>query len=268
MRRLDHPSRASPAKRPRTTKDQPAGAQAPQRSLAQGAYDALRAAIQNGKLAPGQRIVEADIGEWLKVSRTPVREALRQLQSEGMIEPKSGGMAVVSLDLRAISELYAIRETLEGAAAALAARHADPTEIAMLQSMIAAHRESTGDARAQAHHNHVFHEQLYHAAHNRFLLKSTQALRDSLVLLGPTTLALPARAAAAWAEHDEVVAAIAAHDPVAAEAAARRHIRAGYEERVRAMTEGMLETTQYKPPAADLPVATARRASPKAGSTG
>lgn len=243
-------------KRPRPRKGQPAVAQAPQRSLAQAAYDALRAAIQNGRLAPGQRIVEADIGQGLKVSRTPVREALRQLQSEGMIEPKAGGLAVVSLDLRAISELYAIRETLEGAAAALAARHADPTEIAMLQSMIAAHRESTADARAQAHHNHVFHEQLYHAAHNRFLLKSTQTLRDSLVLLGPTTLALPARATA-WAEHEEIVAAIATHDPVAAEAAARRHIRAGYEERVRAMTEGMLETTQYKPPASDLTVAVA-----------
>jgi DNA-binding GntR family transcriptional regulator len=218
--------------------------QAPQRTLAEAAYNALRDAIQDGVLKPGQRIREMDISDWLNVSRTPVREALRHLQSEGMIEPKAGGLAVVSLDLRAVAELYDIRGSIEGTAAALAAQHADPTEIALLQTMIEAHRQWPSDARAQANHNKTFHAHLCRAAHNRFLLKVVQGLRDSLALLGPTTLALPARAEAAWAEHAGIVAAIAAHDPERAEAAARSHIRAGYIERVRAMAEGVRETAQ------------------------
>lgn len=240
--------------------------QAPQRSLGEAAYCTLRDAIQDGVLKPGQRIREIDISDWLKVSRTPVREALRHLQSEGMIEPKAGGLAVVSLDLRAIAELYDIRESLEGTAAALAARHADPTEIALLQSMIEAHRQWPSDARAQAHHNKSFHEQLYRAAHNRFLLKSLQGLRDSMVLLGPTTLALPARADAAWAEHAEIVAAIAAQEPVRAEAAAHSHIRAGYKERVRAMAESMRETAQYHPVTIEMPAVSPRRVTAKMNS--
>lgn len=221
-----------------------------QRSLAEVAYGALREAIQDGTLQPGARIREAEISDWLEVSRTPVREALRRLQSDGMIEPNAGGLAVVSLDLRAVSELYDIREALEGTAAALAARQADATEVAMLQSLITGHRESTEDPRAEAHYNKRFHEQLYRAAHNRFLLKSLQALRDSMVLLGATTLAQPARVRLAWDEHDEIVAAIASRDPARAEAAARRHIRAGYEERVRAMTKEMLEADAFAPSAA------------------
>lgn len=216
--------------------------QGPQGSLAEGAYCALRDAIQDGVLKPGQRIREIDLCDWLKMSRTPVREALRHLQSEGMIEAKAGGLAVVSLDLRAVSELYDLRESLEGTAAALAARYADPIEITLLQSMIEARREWPKDPGEQARRNKTFHEQLYRAAHNRFLLKSLQGLRYSMVLLGPTTLALPARADAAWEEHKEIVVAIAAHDPARAEAAARSHIRAGYKERVRAMAEGMHET--------------------------
>ena len=236
-----------------------AAEQTPQRSLTETAYRALRDAIQDGVLNPGQRIREIDLSDWLKVSRTPVREALRHLQSEGMIERTADGLAVVSLDLSAIAELYDLRESLEGTAAALAARHADPTEITVLQSLIEGHRQGPSDARAQTQQNTLFHVQLYRAAHNRFLLKSLQGLRDSLVLLGPTTLALPARADVAWTEHEEIVAAIASHDPVRAEAAARSHIRAGYKERVRALAEGMRENAQYRPTPINMPAVSQRR---------
>jgi DNA-binding GntR family transcriptional regulator len=224
------------------------------RSLAQSAYVSLRDAIQEGLLKPGQRIREKDLSDWLKVSRTPVREALRYLQSEGMIERRDGGLAVVSLDLRAVTELYDLRESLEGTAASLAARHADPTEITLLQSMIELQRQNPGDARAQASHNKSFHEQLYRASHNRFLRRSLLGLRDSQVLLGRTTLALPERADAALAEHGEIVAAIAAHDPARAETVARSHIRSGYKERVRAMAAGMHETAQLDSDKAPSPV--------------
>jgi DNA-binding GntR family transcriptional regulator len=76
--------------------------------------------------------------------------------------------------------------------------------------------------------NRAFHEAIYVAAHNRYLLKTLQALHDSLALLGPTTLTAPGRPDAARGEHERIVAAIVARDAGAAEAAARAHIRNGF----------------------------------------
>lgn len=206
-------------------------------NLTEVVYDALHQAIQAGTLKPGQRVREIEIGDWLKVSRTPVREALRRLQSEGLIEPKEGGLAVTSFDMRAVAELYDLRQTLEGSAAALAARNADATELILLQRMLDAQRQCLTDTSAQIRLNKTFHEQLCQAAHNRFLFKSMLVLRDYLVLLGPTTLMTPARVAAAVDEHADVVAAIVARDPERAEAVTRKHIRAGYEARIETMAE-------------------------------
>lgn len=204
-------------------------------NLANVVYDAVHAAIQDGTFVPGQRIREIELGKWLQVSRTPVREALRRLQSEGIIESKAGGLAVTSFDLRAVAELYEVRQSLEGSAAALAARNADPTQRALLQSLVEAQKQCVDDPQAQVRLNKSFHDQIYQAAHNRFLLKSLQGLRHSVVLLGRTTLMTRERAAAAIEEHAELVAAIVANDSARAEEIARRHIRAGYDERVRSM---------------------------------
>jgi len=189
--------------------------------LAEQAYQAIRDAIQEGELAAGQRVPELTLCAWLKVSRTPVREALRRLLSEGMVEhAPGGGLSVAQHDLRAVAELYDLRESLEGTAAALAARGADATEISILQAML--------DSRE----NILFHEHIYRAAHNRFLLKSLQSLHDSVALLGRTTFAAPGRIAEAMGEHHAIVAAITRHDQTEAEALARRHVRRGYELRV------------------------------------
>ena len=92
------------------------------------AYERLHEAIRDGALEPGQRVMETEVSTWLRISRTPVREAMHRLLAEGLLEPAStGGLQVSLYDLRALSEFYATRERLEGAAAALAAEHADPT---------------------------------------------------------------------------------------------------------------------------------------------
>ncbi len=207
----------------------------PQVNLTEYVYDAIHVAIQDGVLQPGQRVREIELGEWLKVSRTPVREALGRLQSEGIIESKAGGLAVTSFDLRAVAELYEVRQTLEGSAAAAAARNADATELALLQELVQKQRQSAADPQAQSRLNKAFHDQLYRASHNRFLLRSLQGLHRSLVLLGPTTLMTPERIAAAIAEHAELIAAVVARDPALAEELTRKHVRAGYEARVQAM---------------------------------
>ncbi|MFO1162195.1 MAG: GntR family transcriptional regulator [Reyranellaceae bacterium] len=202
------------------------------------AYERLHEAIRDGALEPGQRVMETEVSAWLRVSRTPVREALHRLLAEGLLEPAAtGGLQVTLYDLRAISEFYATRERLEGAAAALAAEHADPTEQRILSAMLDAMRTLPNDTRAHARENQAFHEQIYRAAHNRFLLKSLRTLLNFVPLLGRTTYHAPNRFEEADREHTEIVDAILARDPRRAEEAARTHIRHAYASRVRVVTE-------------------------------
>jgi DNA-binding GntR family transcriptional regulator len=206
--------------------------------LAEQAYRAIRNAIQEGQLEAGQRVPELGLCAWLKVSRTPIREAMRRLQSDGMlVHAPGGGLQVAQHDMRAVAELYGVRERLEGTAAALAARFADATEIHMLQAMLDLHCQLPDDPRVHARENTIFHEHIYRAAHNRFLIKSLQDLHDSVVLLGRTTFAAPGRIAEAQAEHRNIVAAIARRDEAEAEQRARRHVRRGYELRLSAMVD-------------------------------
>lgn len=203
---------------------------------AEHAYRAIRQAIQEGTIEAGQRVPELDLCTWLGVSRTPVREALRRLQSDGMlVHAPGGGLAVARFDLRAMTELYDVRERLEGTAAALAARHADPSEIHMLHAALDTHASLPPDPSRHARENKLFHEAIYRAAHNRFLLDVLQGLHDSVALLGRTTFAAPGRIAEALAEHRAIVAAIAANDEDQAEQLARRHVRRGYELRLQAI---------------------------------
>ncbi len=210
----------------------------PSRNLFQQAYARLRDAIEDGTLEPGRRLMEVQVSDWLQISRTPAREAIRRLHSEGLLEyGPGGGLAVVLHDAVAVRELYAVRESLEGAAAAMAARNAEPHEIEMLQEQVRIQATLPPDAQVHGRENRLFHEGVYRAAHNRFLLKSVQALQDAMILLGKKNFAVPGRIRSSTKEHAKIVEAIAARDPAQAEAAARLHIRHGYDSRVRAMTD-------------------------------
>ena len=200
-------------------------------SLADQAYDRFREALHQGVLAPGQRVLETEIAERFGMSRTPVREAIRRLQAEGLVTPLPGrGLCVARYDHAEMEELYVTREALEGIAARLAAANAGRPDIALLQRLVT--EEAGLPAGALAEHNRRFHRALHQAAHNRYLLRSLSALSDALALLGPTTLEQPGRAGAAQAEHAAIVAAVARRDEAAAEAAARAHIAAAYEARL------------------------------------
>ena len=204
--------------------------------LAEQAYQAIRSAIQEGRLEPGQRVREVELSEWLGMSRTPIREALRRLQSDNMVvHAPGGGLAIAQHDLRAIAELYDMRESLEGTAAGLAARHAGPSELIVLQAMLAGAQALPNDPVVHARANTRLHEHIYRAAHNRFLLKQVGDLHDAVALLGRTTFAADGRIAEAWAEHDGIVAAIAGRNPKSAEQRMRQHVRRALELRLKAM---------------------------------
>jgi len=211
-----------------------------ERSSGAGAYERLLRAIEDGELVPGSRLREAELAERFQISRTPVREALGRLEAQGLVahEPHRGA-SVAQLDYGQVSELYDLREVLEGTAARLAAIHASAVETEILEEMVARDRTLLGDAPALARTNRLFHRQIHGAARNRFLQSTLETMRLSLVLLpGATTLAAPDRAAESLAEHAAIVAAIRAHDGDGAEAAARTHIRAAFKARIRIWQEG------------------------------
>ncbi|MET0569209.1 MAG: GntR family transcriptional regulator [Hyphomicrobiaceae bacterium] len=194
-------------------------------SAADYAYAKLHSAIVGGQFTPGRRMREIELASWLGISRTPTRHALSRLEIEGLLEirPRTG-LVVASLDETAMEELYEMRAVLEGAAAAMAAHHASPREIAALQQLVEAEARLPGDPAARYRHNLAFHRAIYAAAHNRFLMKSLHALHDAIPLLGPTTLSAKGRLPDAAREHCLIVEAIAKRDGARAEEAARRHI--------------------------------------------
>jgi DNA-binding GntR family transcriptional regulator len=207
-----------------------------QESRGEIAYGRLKEAIQAGDLTPGQRIRENEMASWLEMSRTPVREALRRLEADGLLTfAPYRGMVISELDHQAVMELYSMREVLEGTAAGLAARHASDAEIAVLKDIVASELEDKDNARRIASQNRHFHGALYRAAHNRYLLKTLNVLSDAMALLGMTTMVITGRSETAHGEHLAVVAAIEARDSGAAEAAMREHIRMAQRARLRLM---------------------------------
>lgn len=197
-------------------------------------YRKLRAAIESGELKPGSRVMEVEVAGWLGVSRTPVREALRRLESEGMlvVEPRTG-LVVASISRQAMLELYVMREVLEGTAARLCARNASDLEVMELDALVKREARLEGQYDALARHNRLFHDAVHRGAHNRYLEKSLAAVNDSMYLLGPSQMLLPERAAAAQAEHAELFECIRRRDADAAEAAARRHVCSARERRLK-----------------------------------
>ena len=194
--------------------------------LAERVFRQLRQALRGGLYRPGDRLREQEVAERLKVSRTPVREALGRLAMQGLVEPAgSRGMIVRSLTTAEVLELYAMRELLEGAAARLAAQHASRPEFDALADLEAEFEASAPDAPQMARLNLMLHEAITRAARNRYLDGALQELQDAIALLGPTTFSVAGRPASAAEEHREIIAAIAARDPDKAEQAARAHIR-------------------------------------------
>jgi DNA-binding GntR family transcriptional regulator len=206
------------------------------------AYSLILEGIEAGLWRPGDRLVESELAERLGVSRTPVREALQRLETQGMLARDGRSLIVASLDHSQLAELYAVRGTLEGLAARLAARHATDEEVRVLQGMVAADRALIGgDPRALSRANKRFHRQIHLASHNRFLIQQLDLVHRAMALMATTSFAAEGRDVQGLAEHERIAATIAARDGEAAEAALREHISRAFETRLR-IDSGELRT--------------------------
>ena len=202
------------------------------------AYSLILAAVDQGTLAPGARLVETELADRLGVSRTPVREALQRLEAHGIVKREGRSLRVATLDHNQLGELYEVRSHVEGLAAKLAARHAAPEEISLLRQMVQADRARVADADALSRSNRQFHALLHRATHNRYLTQMLESMNRSLVLLASSTLARPGRGESSIDEHDLIVTAIEQRDEGAAQQAAETHISNAYRMRLVLDSEG------------------------------
>lgn len=196
------------------------------RSLAEVACDEIRRAIREGRIATGAHLTEVDIASWLGMSRTPVREAMRHLQSEGLLlnQPFRGAL-VMRLDVEDMRQMFAVRELLEPAAAAACATRAGPAEIAALRAILDEEALVLDNPAALIPLNRQFHDIILECARNQFLSKAIAAVYALIPLLGDSNLLDGPHAREAHAQHRAIVDAIERHDAARAEAVAREHVR-------------------------------------------
>ena len=199
------------------------------------AYRRLLEEISLGDLLPGARLRETELAERLGISRTPVREAIRQLEADGLVAhiPRQGATIRV-LDYTEVMELYEMRAVLEGTAARLAARAASDLELDELGALNAELAAAT-DARSAYELNRQFHMTLLDAAKNRYLIRSVNALQKTLLIIGPSTLAEADRASQAVKEHSDLLDALKDRDGPRAESLMRAHIEAAHRVRLKAL---------------------------------
>jgi DNA-binding GntR family transcriptional regulator len=213
-------------------------------SRARELYDALRDAILEGALQPGERLVEEQIAAMASVSRTPVREAIRRLEADGLIEDSGAGAVAVSLTSEALAEMCEVREALEGLVCRLAALRRSEMAILTLEDLAARWRAAL-EGEASEHElvrlNHAFHETIWQMAGNRYLAEQLRILRNRIELSGRTTLSSPDRASEAMSEHAAMLEAISNRDVDGAEDLARTHFRRAMALRLAAVRSASLE---------------------------
>lgn len=208
-------------------------------SLVGDAYDRIKAAIKAHQFEPGQRLREVEISEWLGISRTPTRDALRQLESEGLLTaaPRRG-LIVATLDHNSVKEIYDVRTSLESLAARHAALQATSTEIAILHENFRRQLECDQDDIARLLElNTQFHDTIYRAARNRYLVLTLESLETPLTLLPGTPYSAPGRPAEALEQHRRILEAIEARDEERAGVLAAEHMRAAERIRLMALAE-------------------------------
>jgi len=179
------------------------------------------------------------VADWLKISRTPAREGLRRLESDGLLtsHPRRG-LVVATLDEGAIHELYTAREILESSVAGMAARYATDAEISSLRHLVDTEATIVDTPETMYEHNRVFHQSIYLAARNRYLLKFLLMISDTLSThRSVSTLVSQQRRDEVLQEHRELVRAIAQRDESAARLAAAKHIQGALRARVAVQRE-------------------------------
>ncbi|WP_375431929.1 GntR family transcriptional regulator [uncultured Friedmanniella sp.] len=195
-------------------------------NLREQALRAMRNAVTSGQIAPGTHLVETELSAALSISRGTLREALRQLQQEGLVEAaERGRLRVRSLSPTEITDLFEVRSALEGLAAASLARIPDRDGVvAELQAALEALAAATGSISDMVEIDLAFHRALCRLTGNSALLHSWEGIAGSIRMSIMFAGTERATANMSVPRHQVLVDAIASGDPGAARAAVEEHM--------------------------------------------
>ncbi|MGE5334007.1 MAG: GntR family transcriptional regulator [Nitrososphaerota archaeon] len=194
--------------------------------LADHAYETLRQAILDGVLTPGSPLREAEVADRLGVSRTPLREALRRLEVQGLVAKNpSGGVIVGDVSRRQIEEAFELRQVLEGYAARLAAQVITEEDARALADITdeAERAVSRGDWELLTALNDRFHERIQDIAGNQVLKRTMRSLREQTPAFRAFALGPEQQQRGFVAEHRDLLRALISHDAELAETLAIQH---------------------------------------------
>ena len=200
------------------------------RTASDRVFEALQDAIVRGVIEPGSRVGETELAERFGISRGPLREALRRLESRRLVERTPHvGIRIASLTHAALIELYYLREALEGMAARLAALNMTAAEVAGLKALLAEHERDEAlkadTAYFQQEGDLDFHYRIIHGSHNQALIQLLIGeLYHRIRMYRYQFSAYANRPQKAFGEHQRIVEAIEAHDGDLAEMLMRRHV--------------------------------------------
>lgn len=205
-------------------------------SLRGRVFNKIREDILNGKYREHEELKEVAIGEELGVSRTPVREAFRQLELEGLIQiiPNKGAY-VTGITTKDVKDIYTIRSLLEGLCARWATENITDEQMEEMEENIylAEFHASKGHSEQMADLDNRFHEILYESCHSKMLEHQLRDFHQYVLRIRRKTLANDERSSKSNEEHRQIMEAIKAHDAVRAEQLANQHMISAYENIVR-----------------------------------
>lgn len=197
-------------------------------SLTEQVYRIIKRSITSGQVGANQRLVERTIASELKVSKTPVREALARLEKEGLVVNVQGkGVLIRRLSRQEVRDILEVREVLEKLAAEKAAQAIDDGRIDALNSILTASEQAAkaGDLERYKEWDAEFHRIVREAGGNRKVTEIIASLEDLIRLVMVTSVALPGRPQSSLKEHRQILQALEARDPVKAGEYAREHVR-------------------------------------------
>jgi DNA-binding GntR family transcriptional regulator len=203
----------------------------PPAGLADGVYERLRSAIVRGELRPNERLVEADLADWLEVSRTPVRECLQRLATERLVANRRRGWIVLEHSIEDIREIYGVRAALEGYAAQLAARQASPDQVYRIMALARIDPATYADPPRHGfvEYNQQFHDSVVEACGNSRLAEAIRRSTEYYFNYRLAAVYTSAEVAEAIGGHLAIGQAIQRQDPEAAERLARAHVHEALE---------------------------------------
>ena len=199
-------------------------------TLASRTYESIKSDIINGNLSQGTKIVESDLALKYGISRGPLREAIHRLEQIKLIlRIPHAGSRVVTLNSKMMEDIYTARESLEGMAARLAARHMPDEEIALLHRLLDQHEQNITQTEGKVYFQQEgdidFHYRIAVASQNQWILENLNGELYQLIRMGRRQSGqMPSRPAVALNQHRQITSAIEQRDEELAEMLMRRHI--------------------------------------------